>query len=105
MNVVFGSASLAALCNSEKLLADRWGPGNGRTVGRRLLDLTAIDAAHLRRLPDTEVTTDGDGTTTITFADQIVVNGVITRANGRGRAAGDEDRMTITGVAVLGDRR
>ncbi|MCU1463243.1 MAG: hypothetical protein JWO37_3318 [Acidimicrobiales bacterium] len=105
MNVTFDSAPLAALCNSEQRLIERWGREHGRTVGRRLLDLAAIDAAHLDRLPDADVSTDGDGTTRITFGGQIVVDGVITEAKGRGRVAGDEDHMVITGVAVQGGGR
>ena len=105
MNVTFDSAPLAALCNSEQRLAERWGQECGRTVGRRLLDLAAVDAADLDRLPDADVSTDGDGTTKITFGGEIVVNGVITGADGRARTAGDKDCIVISAVAVRGGKR
>jgi len=105
MDVTFDGAPLAALCNSEQRLAERWGQERGRTVGRRLLDLAAVDAADLDRLPDADVSTDGDGMTRIRFGGEIVVDGVITEADGGTRFAGDEDRMVITGVTVRGDGR
>lgn len=105
MNVTFNSAPLAALCNSEQRLIERWGREHGTTVERRLLDLAAVDAAHLDRLPDAVVSTGGDATTRMTFGGRIVVDGVITEGSGHGPATGDEDRIVITGVTVRGGRR
>ena len=101
MDVTFSSASLAALCNSERRLARRWGPEVGRTVARRLLDLVAVDAATLDRLPDASVSINGDGEATITFADEIVVRGVIGNSRDGARAArADADHMLITSLDV-----
>lgn len=105
MNVTFDSASLAAECNSEQRLVERWGRERGRAVGRRLLDLAAVAAAYLDQLPDADVSADGHGATKITFGEEIVINGLITEADVRDRATGDEDRIVITGVAVRGGER
>jgi hypothetical protein len=104
MDVTFGSAALAALCNSEEHLTQRWGRDIGRIVGRRLLDLVAATAATLDRLPEAKVTVTGTGETTITFADVIVVRGIINAPNAgtRGTLA-DADHMMITGLDVQRD--
>lgn len=101
VDVSFCSAALAALCNSERRLAERWGGEDGRTIARRLLDLAAVDADHVGRLPWVEISTNGTGETTIRFGERIVVEGVITRASPGGRVA-DPDRILVTGVAVEG---
>lgn len=101
MDVSFCSAALAALCNSERRLAERWGGEDGRTIARRLLDLAAVDADHVGRLPRVEVTTNGAGETTIRFGERILVEGVIIRATPGGRVA-EPDRMFVTNVVVEG---
>lgn len=101
MDVAFSSASLAALCKTERRLARRWGPQVGRMVARRLLDLVAADAATLDRLPDARVSINGSGEATITFADEIVVRGVISNSQDGIRAAqADADHMLITSLDV-----
>lgn len=103
MDVSFRSPALAALCNSEPRLTERWGVEDGRTVATRLLDLAAVDADQLRRLPQSQVTTNGAGETTMRFGERIVVVGVITRATPRGRVlSADSDRMVVIRVAVQG---
>src|SRR5947209_8432786 len=72
MNVSFSSAALAALCNSERRLTQRWGQETGRTIARRLLDLAAVDATALDRLPGAKIDTDGTGETTIMFGQAII---------------------------------
>ena len=99
MNLTFRSAALAALCNSEQRLIERWGAEAGRAVGRRLLDLAAIDADHLEGLPDVNVSTDGTRETTISFG-SIVVEGEITRGTRAAEAAADADGIVITRVGV-----
>jgi hypothetical protein len=96
MDVTFADASLAALCNSENNLARRWGT-TGRTVGRRLLELAASDAAALDRLPQAKVSENGMGETVIAFGTEIVIRGVIRTAGG---PAGDG--IVITGLDVQG---
>lgn len=76
MDVYFHSAALAALCNSERRLAECWGSSAGRMVGRRLLEISATDSADLDRLPRAEVTRHRRGETTIDFGD-VVITGVI----------------------------
>jgi hypothetical protein len=103
MNLTFRSAALAALCNSERRLAQRWGPEVGRTVARRLLDLAAADTATLGRLPGARVSINGNGETTVTFGEVIVVRGVISDAMDGSRATQpDADHMVITGLDVPG---
>ena len=95
MDVTFRSAELAALCNSERHLADRWGVDAGRTVGRRLLELCAADVRSLHRLPRAEVSRNGQGETIIDFG-EVVVQGVI---SGDGA---DTERIVITSLVVQG---
>lgn len=99
MNVTFRSAALAALCNSEQRLVERWGVQAGRAVGRRLLDVAAIDADHLEGLPDVNVSRDGTRETTISFG-AIVIEGEITRGTSPTEAPADPDGIVITRVAV-----
>jgi hypothetical protein len=102
MDVTFSTATLAALCNSERRLAQRWGPQLGRMIGCRLLDLAAVDAARLERLPTVEVSTDG-GETIIDFGGEIVVRGVIYSSDVEGRQGrGNTDRIVITRLEVKG---
>lgn len=103
MDVSFRSPALAALCNSERRLAERWGVENGRTVATRLFDLAAVDADNVGSLPQAQVTKNGVGETTIRFGERIVIEGVITLATPRGRLlSADPDRMVVTRVAVEG---
>jgi hypothetical protein len=106
MDVTFGSAALAELCNSERGLAQRWGQQAGRTVARRLLDLAAADAAAVCRLPEARVSTNGDGETTITFESRIVIRGVISDQDDVGRRVpACADRILITSVHVHGSEQ
>ena len=95
MDVYFHSAALAALGNSERRLAERWGSVAGRAVGRRLLEVGATDSAHLDRLPRAEVSRNHHGETTIDFGD-IAITGVIT-AEGR-----DGESLVVTSIQVEG---
>jgi hypothetical protein len=97
MDVTFDSADLARLCNSEQLLARRFGAEMGRAVARRLWDLTAIDAAAVGRLPETVVESDGSGETRLTFGGSVLVRGVVTLRR-QSRAGADSDGMLITSV-------
>jgi hypothetical protein len=97
MDVTFGSAELARLCNSEQLLARRFGAKIGRTIARRLWDLAAVDAATVGRLPETVVESEGSGETSLTFGGSVLVRGVVT-LGGQSRAGADGDGMLITGV-------
>jgi hypothetical protein len=76
MDVRFSSPALAALCNSERRLADRWGAEAGRTVGRRLYELCSADATALHRLPGASVEHDGKGETVIDFG-AVTIRGQI----------------------------
>lgn len=106
MNVTFNDAALAALCSSERRLTQRWGSEVGRTVARRLLDLAAVNAATIDRLPGARVNKDGSGETVVTFGDAIVVRGIISNAtdDSRGPRA-DADHMMITRLDVHGSEQ
>jgi hypothetical protein len=105
MKVTFRGPALAALCNSQRRLGERWGTTAGHVVGRRLLELAAVDADHLGALPGATVETDEAGLTTISFG-SIVIEGEITRAASPAMAPADADALRITRVAVEpGDER
>jgi hypothetical protein len=95
MDVRFRSAALAALCNSERRLADRWGAEAGRTVARRLVELCAAEADTLHRLPGASVHLNGTDETVIDFG-TVTLRGQI-RTDG---ASGD--RIVISSVDVQG---
>jgi hypothetical protein len=102
MNVTFASADLAALCNSEQRLTERWGPDTGRLVARRLLDLAAVQASAVGRLPGASIQIDEAGAAaTIHFGGEIEIRGVI-KAMGRGQSETRRgaDRIVITSVDV-----
>ncbi len=101
MDLTFGSSALAGLCNSERRLVERWGADLGRLVARRLLDLSAVDAAAILRLPGARMVS-ANGQTVITFHGIILVRGVINSINGSGAAIPGADSMVITDLDVLG---
>ena len=96
MVVTFHSAELAALCNSQRRLVNRWGADAGHTVCRCLLEIGAADSTSLDRLPRAEVSDNGRGETIIDFGDEVVVRGVIS-ADGY-----DGERIVITSLKVQG---
>jgi hypothetical protein len=95
MDVRFSSAALAALCNSERRLAGRWGNEAGRTVGRRLVELSAADADTVRRLPGASVHHNGAGETVIDFG-TVTIRGQISADGASG------DAILISSVDVQG---
>lgn len=95
MDVSFSSAALAALCNSERKLTDRWGAAAGRTVGRRLVELRAADAVTILRLPGASVHQNGTGEAVIDFGTVNIWGQISTD-----RASGD--RIVINSVDVQG---
>jgi hypothetical protein len=95
MDVYFRSVALAALCNSERRLAERWGPVAGRALGRRLLEVGATASAHLDRLPRAQVSRTGRGETTIDFGD-MAITGVVT-SEGL-----DGETLVVTSIEVEG---
>jgi hypothetical protein len=97
MDVTFSSAALAALCNSERRLADRWGDEAGRTVGRRLVELWAADADTVLRLPGASVDHNGTGETVIAFG-TVTIRGQISTDGASG------DRIVISSVDVQGSK-
>jgi hypothetical protein len=97
MDVSFQTKGLAAVCNSEQRLAERWGPDLGRIVGRRLLDLAASTAATIDQIPTARVRRRNTGETTVTFAEAIVIRGRLERPR-----PADEDRFVIMSVEVHG---
>lgn len=94
MDVRFGSAPIAALCNSQRRLAERWGHERAQTVQRRLLELAAVDAADIGRLPRANVVSAAHGEAVIDFGGEVVVRGAITAGDGT------SGRIRITDVAV-----
>jgi len=98
MDLAFGSAGLATLCNVESRMADRWGPALGRTVAKRLLDLAAATVETIERIPTATLTRDQSGAMTITFDGTIAITGrLTTRATG---TPTDPDRFVISHIEV-----
>ena len=95
MDVRFSSAALAALCNSERQLADRWGDEAGRTVGRRLLELSAADVDTVPRLPGASVHHNGAVETVIAFG-PVTIRGKISTDGASGEC------IVISSVDVQG---
>ena len=98
MNVSFHTEGLAAICNSERRLVERWGPDLGRVVGRRLLDLAASTAATIEQIPTARVRRRDTGETVVMFEDAIVLRGRFD-TSGDARPE-DEDRFVIMSVEV-----
>jgi hypothetical protein len=96
MDISFGSAALATLCNSERRLANRWGADAGRTVGRRLYELGSSDPHNLDRLPRASLSVDGHGEMTIDFDGEVIVRGHL------GSNGTSTDGLVITGLEVQG---
>jgi hypothetical protein len=97
MDISFDSAALAALCNSERRLTDRWGADAGHMVGRRLFELGSADPHNLDRLPRASVSADGQGEMTIDFDGEVIVRG---RLDSNGTSA---DGLVISSLEVQGD--
>lgn len=95
MDVRFSSAALAALCNSERRLTDRWGAEAGRTLARRLIELCAADADTVHRLPGASVHHNGTDETVIDFG-TVTICGQISTDGPSG------DRIVISSVDVQG---
>ncbi|MGC2372365.1 MAG: hypothetical protein WA484_00680 [Solirubrobacteraceae bacterium] len=103
MDLGFDSAGLAALCNAEQLMVERWGPEMGRTVGKRLLDLAAATVTTIERIPTARAARDRDGQMTITFDGTIVISGQVT--TDAEEASTDTDRFVISTISVDEDGR
>lgn len=103
MDVTFGSAELAALCNSERRLTQRWGHEAGPVIARRLVELASVEADAIARLPRARVSSDGVGETVINFCGEVVVRGAIV-SDPSDSASAPVDRRTrlvITSLDVL----
>ena len=94
MQVVFATAGLAALCNSEAALTARWGAPTAAKVGRRLLDLAAAPSGAISVIPGAAVEANDSGEVAITFHKEIRIRGVITPQ------AAAPDRILITSLDV-----
>jgi hypothetical protein len=105
MDVTFTTAALAALCNSERRLAQRWGPDRGRVVARRLLEIAASDLECVELLPGASVTWDGQGDIVFSFGDEILICGTIrTPSKSRGASRAAAGHIVITSIDVDGSK-
>lgn len=95
MDIRFASAALAALCNSHRRLADRWGEEDGHMVERRLVELCAADADTVHRLPGVSVRHNGTVETIIDFG-TVTIQGQI------GTDGPNGDRIVINSIEVQG---
>jgi hypothetical protein len=101
MIVSFGSAELAALCNSKEELSRRWGPDVANTIARRLFDLSAASADTVDHIPDSTFAVDGSDEVAITFGGSVVARGVLQRAPATDPGtATDKDHILITSLDI-----
>ena len=106
MDLGFSTPGLAALCNAERLMVERWGPDVGRTMAKRLLDLAAVTAGTIDRIPTAMIATGKNGATTMTFAGTIVIRGVITTSSASADdTTADADQFVISSIEVKEGRR
>ena len=99
MLMSFASSELAALCNSEVALTERWGPTLAAKIGRRLLDLSAIAAASINLIPGARVVSLNDGVAAINFSNEFSIRGILTTRRGA------SDHILITSLEVHGSDR
>lgn len=101
MIVSFGSAALAALCNSKEALSRRWGAKYATAIARRLCELSAATADTIGDIPFSTFSVDGSDEVSITFGGSVVVRGVLHRLPGAGpRTTIDEDHILITSLDI-----
>lgn len=102
MDISFPEADLAALCNSERMLADRWSPDCGRNIGRRLLELgAAADLAVVKTLPGAIVEQRVDDTVAICFQPgSIEVIGVLLDSLPPGRKRSQPQPFRVLSVTA-----
>ena len=101
MIVSFGSAELAALCNSKEALSRRWGPDVANTIARRLCDLSASTADTVDHIPHSTFAVDGSDEVAFTFGGSVVVRGVLQRAPAADPGTAiDKDHILITSLDI-----
>jgi hypothetical protein len=106
MEVSFASSELAALCNCEARLTQRWGSDTANVICRRLFDLAAVTATTLSHIPGATIQGDADtDETAITFSNGIVIRGVITPSNGHRGTRPPTDHIMIVSIDVQGRDR
>ena len=101
MDLTFGDADLAGVCNCERLMVQRWGDDGFRRVGRRLLELSALaHHSEMELLPSAVVDRQPGGTVTVDFdRGGVVIEGLVTSTPG-GRGGADREGLRVTSVAV-----
>lgn len=102
VDVNFGSAELARVCNSEEALAERWGAPAGRLIARRLCDLAAVDLVALDRLPEARVETTTSGLLRVSFGETMTIHGVLTPAGPTSVSPANGQGLLITSVNIKG---
>jgi hypothetical protein len=101
VDLTFGDADLARLCNCERRMVQRWGDDGFRQVGRRLLELAALSHhTEIDLLPSVSVERRPRGSVTVEFdGGELVIRGVLTSASAN-RNGFDSDGLRITSVSV-----
>jgi hypothetical protein len=102
VDLSFGNAGLAALCNSEQHMVKRWGRDGFTQVGRRLLELSAVrDPSEIELLPYVAVERDASGTVAIDFdRGDVVIEGLLTELTNQHDGATGESTFCVTSVTV-----
>lgn len=101
MDVTFGSAELAQLCNSSERLGQQWGEA-GREVSRRLCDLAAVDSDALQRLPGLRLHVGSAGQVSLSFSGPVWIGGVLTPGQPAGRLPAEKAGILVTSVEAEG---
>lgn len=101
MDLTFGDADLAGLCNCERRMVQRWGDEGFRQVGRRLLELAALTHhTEIELLPSVSVKRRPRGSVTVEFdGGDLVIRGVLTTASADCNGS-DRDGLRVTSVSV-----
>jgi hypothetical protein len=101
VDLTFADAELAALCSSQQLMTRRWGREGYAKVGRRLLELSAVDPSQIEHLPRAVLQHAVNGRVTVNFDEGgVIIEGVLLDGKGPAPHANGADSLRVTGVNV-----
>jgi hypothetical protein len=101
VDLTFADAELAALCSSQQLMTRRWGDDGYAKVGRRLLELSAVEASQIEHLPRAVLQRAVNGSVTVDFDEgDVIIEGVLLDGKGPSARADAARALRVTGVTV-----
>jgi hypothetical protein len=101
VDLTFGDADLAGLCNCERRMVQRWGDDGSRQVGRRLFELSALaHHSEIELLPSAVVAREPGGLVTVEFdRGGVTIQGVL-GSGSNGRTSAGKEGLLVTSVVV-----